>query len=557
MILVLCAAAASSTRTLGGTALARRLFVAGLIVNVAVGVWMGWTARTAQMTAKQAALAWFIISGGACTAIVFYGAFSPVGLMVAVFAVFFVGMRGERTVAIMVYAILASFHAALVTALAGGRFRELGVLPYAASDGRDVAVTELLIELVLFAALIVAGAIRRSMVSAVRDLEEQARTTGRHELMLEDARRAFEAALRATGGGRFSHQLVGAYRLGGLLGEGAMGEVYHAIDTRTGGAAAVKLLRRSVMEDRGIVQRFLTEARIVRSLHTDHVARVLETAEADAALPYIAMERLHGCDLRKHVTDHPDGRLPLAEADDLLRQIARGIDALHRAGVVHRDLKPSNLFRTDAGTWKILDFGVSKVLGEHTAENAIVGTPNFMSPEQATRGAVDGRADIFALGAILYYAITGRLAFDGETLAQIALRVAHHEPPPPGALVSGIPAGVDAAVMTALAKRPRDRFATAAAFSEAFGDALARRDEPAPAAPRDGLARHSTTLRASRAQLVVAAEAPGDAGEHSPGVPALAPRPASPAPGAARPAPVAAGSRPRPGTDRTPPPRRS
>src|SRR4029079_11867681 len=108
----------------------------------------------------------------------------------------------------------------------------------------------------------------------------------------------------------------------------------------------------------------------------DHIARVLETADPGAGLPYIAMERLHGHDLRKHMHDRADARLALDEAADLLHQVAQGIDTAHRAGVVHRDLKPSNLFRTDAGVWKILDFGVSKVLGEHTAANSIVGTPN-------------------------------------------------------------------------------------------------------------------------------------------------------------------------------------
>jgi serine/threonine-protein kinase len=227
------------------------------------------------------------------------------------------------------------------------------------------------------------------------------------------------------------------------------------------------------MEDRWIVQRFLTEARIVTALQTDHIARVLETADPGSGLPYIAMERLHGHDLRKHMRDSSDARLALDEADDLLHQIAQGIDAAHRADVVHRDLKPSNLFRTDDGTWKILDFGVSKIIGEHTAANSIVGTPNFMAPEQVKGRAVDGRADIFALGAIMYYAITGKLAFHGKNLATVAVQVTRHKPPRPSELVTGIPAGVDEAVMTALAKDPRKRFATATGFSEAFRRACA------------------------------------------------------------------------------------
>jgi hypothetical protein len=484
VIPVLCIAVATSSLLLGGAAPARHLLMAGMIANAACGSGMAWLARRARLTARITAIGWLVISAGGCTTILYYGALSPVGLMVAVLAVFFAGMRIARAVAVMVYLILAVFHAALIGWIAAGAVPDLGVLA-AAADGPPgrLVVTELLIQLVLFATVIAAAAVRRSTASALGELEQQAREVGRHDVLLDDAKRAFEAALRAAGGGRFSHQVVGSYRLGRLLGEGSMGEVYDATDTGTGIPAAVKLLRRNVMADRGMVQRFLTEARIVRSLDTDHIARVLDTAGPASGLPYIAMERLRGCDLRKHLAAHPDNRLPIAEADDLLRQVARGIDAAHRAGVVHRDLKPSNLFRTDAGVWKILDFGVSKVIGEHTVENAIIGTPNFMAPEQANRGDVDRRTDIFALGAILYYAITGTLAFDGETLAAIALQVTHYIPPPVSQRVPAIPAGVDAAVMTALAKEPRQRFTSAGAFADAFSAALA-------AAPPLGDHRH-------------------------------------------------------------------
>jgi len=474
VIPVLCVAVVISSVLLGGPALARELLVAGMTASAACGSWMAWRARRARLTARATAVGWFILTAGGCSEILYYGALSPVGLMLAVLAVFFIGMRGQRAVAVMVYLMFAVFHAALVGLLAAGDLPELGVLPAAAgADPAKLVVTELLIQLVLLATRIAAAAIRRSTATALRELEQQAREVGRHDLLLDDAKRAFEAALRAGGGGRFTHQVVGSYRLGRLLGEGSMGEVYDATDTRTGIPAAVKLLRRNVMADRRLVQRFLTEAWIVRSLDTDHIARVLDTADPASSLPYIAMERLRGRDLRKHLAARQAGRLPIAEAEDLLCQVARGIDAAHRAGIVHRDLKPSNLFLSDTGVWKILDFGVSKVIGENTVENAIIGTPNFMSPEQAKSGDVDGRTDIFALGAILYYAITGTLAFDGETLAAIALQVTHHAPPPPGQLVPGIPAGIDAAVMTALAKNPRQRFATAGAFAEAFRAALA------------------------------------------------------------------------------------
>ena len=471
--LVLCMSAVGSIFVLGGGDVVRRLFMASMLMNIGTGVWMGWMARTQRMTVKNTTIAWFIISTGGCATIAYFGLFSAVGLMAAVFIVFFVGTRDERSVVVMVYAIFALFHAVLAGLVIAGRFDDTGVLtviPRAASGGSalQLFVVEALVQLLLLVTLVAATAIRAGMVATVRDLELRARVIGHHELLLDDAKRAFEASLRAAGGGRFSHQIVGSYRLGRLLGEGAMGEVYDAVDTRTGARAAVKLLRRAVMEDRWIVQRFLTEARVVTSLQTDHIARVLETADPGAGLPYIAMERLHGHDLRKHMRDSADARLPLDEAADLLHQVAQGIDTAHRAGVVHRDLKPSNLFRTDDGIWKILDFGVSKVLGEHTAANSIVGTPNFMAPEQVKGRTVDRRADIFALGAILYFAITGKLAFHGKNLAAVAVQVTQHRPPCPSLLVPGIPAAVDEAIMTALAKDPRKRFASATDFAAAL-----------------------------------------------------------------------------------------
>jgi hypothetical protein len=490
VIPVLCGANAISLHVMGAGGVVQRLFVSGMIVASGAALWMGWMARTRRTSVAAAMIAWLIISTGVCSAIFYLGAFSP-ALMIAVFAVFFVAARDELVVALSVYFTLAVFHATLVGVVIGGGLPDPGVLRFAETDLGKLAVTEVFLQVVLLATLIGGCAIRHSTARTVRDVEQQARLDGHHELLLEDARRAFEASLRAAGGGWFSHQTMGAYRLGRLLGEGSMGEVYEAIDTRSGAEAAVKLLRREVLGNRRIVQRFLTEARIVTSLPTDHIVRVLETADAGTGLPYIAMERLYGHDLWKHMKDHDNAGLPPAEVDDLLRQIARGIDAAHRAGVVHRDLNPSNLFREDKGTWKILDFGVSKVLGDRTADDAIVGTPNFMSPEQVKGGTVDGRSDIFALGAIVYYAITGKLAFQGETLAAIAFEVTHHAPPPPTALVPGLDPelgrglgpDLDEVIMTALAKQPQQRFATATAFAEAFSRALgARRQAVGPTA---------------------------------------------------------------------------
>ncbi|HEU4732119.1 MAG TPA: serine/threonine-protein kinase [Kofleriaceae bacterium] len=477
----LCAIAALSLRVMGGDPTLQRVLIAGLVVASGSALWLGWLARSGRTQLLSSTIAWLLISGGVCCMVLYFGMYSP-AMMLPVIALFFVGTRDELPVALAIYLTFAVFHGVLAIVFIGGGLHEPGVFTFVETGREKLLTVEALLQGTLLATLIVSCAIRRSMVRTVRDLEHQARSLGHHELLLEDARRAFEISLRAAGGGRFSHQILGSYRLGRLLGEGAMGEVYEAIDTRSGGAAAVKLLRREVIGDRRVVERFLTEARILSSLSTDHIARVLETADPAIGLPYIAMERLSGRDLRQYLKDHPDGRLPLAEVDELLRQIARGIDAAHRADIVHRDLKPSNVFRDDSGTWKILDFGVSKVgSGEHTTEHALVGTPNFMAPEQMRGGTIDARSDIFALGAIVYRAITGRMAFNGDTLAAIAVEITHHTPPRPTELVPELPASVDEVVMKAIAKEPAQRFHSAIELSEAFTRAIDAAADPAPA----------------------------------------------------------------------------
>lgn len=471
VIVVVLGATLLCLQVLGGGLIVQGLFLGGTVGAASAAGWMDWMARAGRASARSMMIGWLVITAGICSAILYLGLFSP-ALMVAVLVVFFVAMRNKRTVALAAYLTIAGFHGALAVSVVVTR-PGLGVLQVAEVTPGKLVVLEVFFQIVLFATFALGRDIQRRIARNVQDVEQQARATGHHELLLEDARRAFEASLRAAGGGRFSHQTIGSYRLGQLLGEGSMGEIYEAIDPRSGEEAAVKLLRRELMADPRIVQRFLTEVRIISSLKTSHVVRVLETAEPGSGLPYIAMERLYGHDLWHHMKGREDVGLSLAEVDDLLRQVARGIDAAHRAGIVHRDLNPSNLFHEDTGAWKIIDFGVSMVLDEPGVENAIVGTPNFMSPEQVKGGSVGKPTDLFALGAIVYYALTGKLAFQGETLAAVAFEVAHHAPPAPTELVPELPAGIDKVIMTALAKDPRKRFETAAAFSEAFSHVVA------------------------------------------------------------------------------------
>ncbi|HUH03696.1 MAG TPA: serine/threonine-protein kinase, partial [Kofleriaceae bacterium] len=269
-----------------------------------------------------------------------------------------------------------------------------------------------------------------------------------------------------------------------------MGEVYEGFNQRTGEAAAVKLLHRNFLSDAATVVRFAREAEAVSSLDSAHVVKVLEVGDPSSPLPYIAMERMVGDDLASELRSRR--KLPLADVAEMVTQIARGLDAATRAGVVHRDLKPQNLFfhrgRDGDGVWKILDFGVSKLAdGTGTlTRGRVVGTPTYMAPEQARGKEVDHRADVYALGAIAYRALTGHPVFTGREIPQILYDVVHRSPTQPTRLAPELPADVDRVLAIALAKKPGDRFQTAAELADALRQVVSgalslevwRRSEP-------------------------------------------------------------------------------
>jgi serine/threonine protein kinase len=202
---------------------------------------------------------------------------------------------------------------------------------------------------------------------------------------------------------------------------------------------------------------------------------VREIGEAPEGSAYIAMELLDGDDLASLLRG--SATLPLEHCVDLVRDVARGLEALHAANVVHRDLKPQNLFRC-RGTkpsWKILDYGVSKLVdGTATlTEGNLVGTPAYMSPEQAQGRAVDPRSDVFALACVAYRVLTGRRPFAGADTPQLLYQVVYNAPIRPRELSSAIPRDVELVLAIAFAKRPEDRFRSAASFAVAF-EAAAR-----------------------------------------------------------------------------------
>jgi serine/threonine protein kinase/tetratricopeptide (TPR) repeat protein len=267
---------------------------------------------------------------------------------------------------------------------------------------------------------------------------------------------------------------IGRFRVLKTLGEGGMGVVYAAHDDRLDRPIAIKMMRAS---DAVARERLLREARAAAKLTHANICRLYEIGEADGEL-FIAMELLEGESLASRLSRGP---MTVTEVAPIALSILDALSALHAAGLVHRDLKPSNVFLTPGGV-KLLDFGLAReavgleAAGETrlTLPGVVVGTPQYMAPEQATGGDADARTDLFALGAILFETLAGRPAFTGGTMVDVLHAVMHEQPP----VLTGSPAvsAVDRVVHRALAKRPDDRFHDAAEMARGLRQALAVAD---------------------------------------------------------------------------------
>jgi serine/threonine protein kinase len=263
------------------------------------------------------------------------------------------------------------------------------------------------------------------------------------------------------------------YALGRRLSAGGMGTVYEARDTVGGDLVAIKLLHTEHVDHPRVVRRFIQEARVVRSLASEHIVSVLDSGNF-AGRPYFVMELLRGQDLRELLDEQ--GRLPVGRAVRLAVDVCRGLAAAHAAGLVHRDLKPANIFVTrglhGGDLAKVLDFGVAKLRGavDTTDPGTLIGTLGYMAPEQVVSdGDVDQRTDVYALGAILYEALTGERAHRGER-AELLYSIMHVEPVPLAALRRDLPVGLTEVVAQAMARSRGDRHATVTALALALRD---------------------------------------------------------------------------------------
>ena len=474
MVVVFAAFTLATLTVVGGDPLAKRVFAMALFGIAASCGWLRWVVRHDEgYTIARATSVAYVTIFGAFTGIWFFGIFSPAPMLLPFGIAFFSIGQSARAV-FAVYATCAIMQLGLMALVASGVIQDRGMIRTGGLNLVEQIVVILLVQATLLVTYVLQRRTRSATIFAIEQHDRVVRSLAHRDALLAEARQDLAQAMQVGGVGRWTEEVVGSFRLGRVIGRGAMGEVYDAVHVTSGDPAAVKLLHPHVLAQTELVQRFGREARIVGQLSTANVVRVLEVSPPDTRVPYIAMEKLLGQDLTDYLREHK--RMGVRGVLAMLRQVGVGLDAARAAGVVHRDLKPRNLFLARQGSqevWKILDFGVARLAGEETLTvDQIVGTPNYMAPEQANGVAVTHRSDLFALGVIAYRSLTGRPAFEGESTAEILYKVVHTMPPRPAG-VAPLPPDFDLVLAIAIAKAPDDRFDSAAEFAQAL-DAAAR-----------------------------------------------------------------------------------
>ncbi|MGO9909162.1 MAG: protein kinase domain-containing protein, partial [Solirubrobacteraceae bacterium] len=256
------------------------------------------------------------------------------------------------------------------------------------------------------------------------------------------------------------------YRIVSRLGAGGMADVFLAEDEQLGRKVALKLLYQRFAEDPGFVERFRREAQSAAGLQHPNVVSVYDRGSYDGTY-YIAMEYLPGRSLKQLI--RAEAPLDPIRAIDITLQILRAARFAHRRGVIHRDLKPHNVIVDDQDNAKVTDFGIARAgASDMTETGSIMGTAQYLSPEQAQGFAVSDASDLYSVGVILYELLTGAVPFEGESAVAIAFKQVSAAPRPPSELNPAIPPSLDAVVMRALAKDPAHRYANADELIEAL-----------------------------------------------------------------------------------------
>jgi serine/threonine-protein kinase len=300
-------------------------------------------------------------------------------------------------------------------------------------------------------------------------------------------------------------RVIGQYRIVGHLGKGGMGTVYHAVDESLERDVAIKVLNPD-LADSEILKRFRAEATILAKLNHPSIATIYELFPWETGL-LMVMEFVRGRTLEQIAVSM--GRMKPELAASLVRDVLSALAHAHRAGIVHRDIKPANVMVTEHGGVKVMDFGIARVRGkEQAADGYLMGTPAYMAPEQVLGQKVDGRADLYAAGVMLFRLVTGTLPFKAETATAVLLQQVSEPPPIPRVDGDSLADWCDPIMQRALAKSPTDRFQTAEEFRQALGEAAGAQQteltkvlaasltavEMAPSSPPSVLERFGLTL---------------------------------------------------------------
>lgn len=453
---------------LGGDPTARVAFQLGMAWLGVSNVVTMLLARTRHAFGSRVMTVHFAAAGlGLVPALYYFGPFSAVTLAYPL-ALMFVALDRDRTTANVVVALALAEHLVVAVPIIVGWTTDVGLASITSLDRGQLVVIEGLILVLMASGHALGRLARRTSTAALAELASARRIIGDQRQVIVEAQDRVDQVNRMKRG-RWTGEAVGRWRLGQVLGRGAMGEVYEAED-QTGRQAAVKVLASGAEDSSSSVERFERELHIAARLDSPHIVRVLDVSSVSAPVRYLAMERLRGEDLATRLRS--ETRMALGDVVGMLDQVARGLEIAHGAGVVHRDLKPHNLFLHDGTCWKILDFGVAKVFGvEGTlTQNGMVGTPQYMAPEQATGDAVTHLSDIYALGAIAYRCLTGRVPHGAKDFTALIYQVVRGYPLRPGTLAR-IPQGVEDVLAVAMAKDPRKRFTSALEFVDRLGTA--------------------------------------------------------------------------------------
>ena len=292
------------------------------------------------------------------------------------------------------------------------------------------------------------------------------------------------------------------YELGEILGFGGMSEVHLARDVRLHRDVAVKVLRADLARDPSFYLRFRREAQNAAALNHPAIVAVYDTGEAETPngpLPYIVMEYVDGVTLRDIV--HSDGPMESQRAIEVIADACQALNFSHQHGIIHRDVKPANIMISKTGAVKVMDFGIARALADAnsvTQTAAVIGTAQYLSPEQARGEKVDARSDVYSLGCVLYEILTGEPPFIGDSPVAVAYQHVREDPVPPSQRHAGISPELDAVVLKSLAKNPDNRYQTAA---EMRADLIRVHSGETPDAPKVLTDAERTSLLASTGQM--------------------------------------------------------